>query len=131
MRARILTAPFLETSLDGATGVIMNITAASNMMTLSDVIEAGDMLGEVASPEANVIFGAITDDSLGESVKITIIVTGFSDERKPEVIEKIVNEKVNPKVIENETKDLGETFVKPKIIDSDIPTIPEWLRRDL
>ena len=79
----------------------------------------------------NVIFGAITDDSLGESVKITIIVTGFSDERKPEVIEKIVNDKVNPKVIENETKDLGETFVKPKIIDSDIPTIPEWLRRDL
>ena len=91
-----INSPFLETSLDGATGVIMNITAASNMMTLSDVIEAGDMLGEVASPEANVIFGAITDDSLGESVKITIIVTGFCDERKPEVIEKIVNDKVNP-----------------------------------
>ena len=129
-----INSPFLETSLDGATGVIMNITAASNMMTLSDVIEAGDMLGEVASPEANVIFGAITDDSLGESVKITIIVTGFSDIGKIEVPKEkvVVQEKTSVKHSETvETKDLGETFIKPKILDSDIPTIPEWLRRDL
>ena len=126
-----INSPFLETSLDGATGVIMNISAATDRMILSDLVEAGDMLVGVSAPEANVIFGAMIDETLGENVKITIIVTGFSDEVKLKTeINKPVA-KVETTCADAEAKDLGEIFVKPKIIDSDIPTIPEWLRRDL
>ncbi|MBQ9989100.1 MAG: cell division protein FtsZ [Clostridia bacterium] len=69
-------SPMLETSIDGATGVLLNITGGPNMGLL-EVTEAAEMVQQAADPEANIIFGAGIDESLGDSMRITVIATGF------------------------------------------------------
>ncbi len=66
----------LETSINGARGVIINITGGPNM-GLMEVNEAAEFIRNFADPGANIIFGAGTDDELGDSIRITVIATGF------------------------------------------------------
>ena len=75
--ARSATAsPLLEASINGAKGVLMNITGSSNM-GLFEVNEAAEIVSEAADPDALVIFGAVIDDSMGDELKVTVIATGF------------------------------------------------------
>ena len=71
-----VSSPLLETTLDGATGVLLNITGGSGL-GLFEVNEAAEVVTGHADPNANVIFGAVIDDSLGEAVRVTVIATGF------------------------------------------------------
>jgi len=71
-----VSSPLLETTLDGATGVLLNITGPSDL-GLFEVNEAAGVVTDHADPNANVIFGAVVDDSLGEEVRVTVIATGF------------------------------------------------------
>ena len=71
-----VSSPLLETTLDGATGVLLNITGPADI-GLFEVNEAAEVVTGHADPNANVIFGAVIDESLGDEVRVTVIATGF------------------------------------------------------
>jgi len=84
-----VSSPLLETTLDGATGVLLNITGPGDV-GLFEVNEAAEVVTSHADPNANVIFGAVIDESLGEDVRVTVIATGFGGgrprRRRPEAV---------------------------------------------
>lgn len=80
---KAIMSPLLETSIEGARGVIMNITGGSNL-SLYEVNEAAEIVISASDPEVNMIFGAIIDDSLKEEIKVTVIATGF-EQKSPSV----------------------------------------------
>ncbi|MBS4023681.1 MAG: cell division protein FtsZ [Dethiobacter sp.] len=71
-----ISSPLLETSIEGARGVLLNITGGANL-GLFEVNEAADIVAAAADPDANIIFGAVIDDTLQDEVRITVIATGF------------------------------------------------------
>ena len=71
-----VSSPLLETTLDGATGVLLNITGPADI-GLFEVNEAAEVVTGHADPNANVIFGAVIDESLTDEVRVTVIATGF------------------------------------------------------
>jgi len=74
---RAISNPLLEdSSIEGARGIIVNITGGADL-SLSEAAEATALITKVADPEANVIYGIVTDDSMGQAVKVTVIATGF------------------------------------------------------
>lgn len=73
---KAISSPLLETSIEGAKGVLLNITGGSNL-TLFEVNEAAGIIAEAADPEANIIFGAVIDENLKEEIRVTVIATGF------------------------------------------------------
>ena len=74
-----IASPLLETSINGATGVILNFTGGTDLGAL-EVYEAADVVRESADPDANIIFGAVIDESLNDEIRITVIATGFEAE---------------------------------------------------
>jgi len=74
-----IDSPLLELSIDGAMGILYNITGGPDM-TMYEVEEASKAITEAAHPEANIIFGAIVDDAMSGEIKITVIATGFETE---------------------------------------------------
>ena len=73
-----VASPLMETSINGAHGVLINITGSENM-GLEDVEAAANLVQEAAHPDANIIFGATFDDSLQDEIRVTVIATGFED----------------------------------------------------
>src|SRR5436190_3855233 len=71
-----MASPLLDLSMQGARGVLFNVTGAGDL-TLNEINRAADIVREAADPDANIIFGAVIDDSLGNEVRITVIATGF------------------------------------------------------
>ncbi|MFC0580836.1 cell division protein FtsZ [Micrococcoides hystricis] len=71
-----IASPLLEASIDGAHGVLLSIQGGSDL-GLFEINEAARMVQEVAHPEANIIFGAVIDDALGDEVRVTVIAAGF------------------------------------------------------
>ncbi len=72
-------SPLLESSIEGARGVVLNITGGSDM-TLNEVNTAAETIYEVVDPNANIIFGAVIDDKMQGEMRITVIATGFTGE---------------------------------------------------
>ena len=78
-----ISSPLLEaSSIEGARGVVFNITGGTDM-TLHEVNAAAETIYEVVDPNANIIFGAVIDERLQGEIKITVIATGFSGEVPP------------------------------------------------
>ncbi len=75
-----VSSPLLEAAIDGATGILLNITAGSDI-GLFEVNEAAEVVTSAADQNANVIFGAVIDDSLGDQVRVTVIATGFGPKK--------------------------------------------------
>ncbi len=73
-----ISSPLLETSIDGATRVLLSI-AGSKDLGIQEISDAADVVANAVDPEANIIFGTVVDESLGDQVRITVIATGFSD----------------------------------------------------
>jgi cell division protein FtsZ len=71
-----ITSPLLEASIEGARGILMNIVGGPGV-TLSEVTDAASIIHEVAHPDANIIFGSVIDESVGEAVRVTVIAAGF------------------------------------------------------
>ena len=71
-----VSSPLLETSINGATGVLVNVTGSSEM-TLDDVETAAGIVQEAANPDANIIFGATIDETFQDEMRVTVIATGF------------------------------------------------------
>jgi cell division protein FtsZ len=88
-----IASPLLEASMDGARGVLLSIYGGSDL-GLFEINEAATLVSDAAHPDANIIFGAVIDDTLGDEVKVTVIAAGFDsgqlpykkvEVRKPEV----------------------------------------------
>lgn len=89
-----VSSPLLETTIEGATGIILNIKGSTNL-TLDEVYESADLVKEVVDPSCNIIFGSGIDPKMEDEVEITVIATGFSgatvaEDMKQEVKRNIV-----------------------------------------
>ena len=73
-----VASPLMETSINGAHGVLINITGSEDM-DLEDVETAANLVQEAAHPDANIIFGATFDESMDDEIRVTVIATGFDD----------------------------------------------------
>ena len=71
-----ISSPLLESSIDGAKGVLLSIAGPTDL-SLHEVNAAADAITRVAHPDANIIFGAVVDDMLGEEVRVTVVAAGF------------------------------------------------------
>jgi cell division protein FtsZ len=78
-----IASPLLEVNIAGAQGVLFNITGGSSL-SLFEVDEAAEIIKETADPEANIIFGTVIDERMGDEISITVIATGFDSTRKRE-----------------------------------------------
>lgn len=139
---KAIESQLLETTINGASGIIFNVTGGADL-TLHEVHEAAGLIYELAQDDANIIIGAVIDPNFGSEVQITTIATGFvvqaqsSDKQKSQTKEftKEFFGSVTPQAEKKEEK-LVEAVSKPKtIVDdkvkrmaSDILDIPEFLR---
>ncbi|WP_378951993.1 cell division protein FtsZ [Pelosinus sp. sgz500959] len=105
-----IKSPLLETSIEGARGVLLNITGGSSLGLL-EVNEAAAIISDAVDPQANIIFGAVIDETFQDEVRVTVIATGFDG--KPMQIN----------TGKNESTPVIEPF---KVRDLDIPA---WMRR--
>lgn len=127
-----IESPLLETSIDEATGVIFNISGG-RALSLTDVNRASDFIYGIVNSDANVIFGALIDESMGDDISLTVLATGF-----PETGD-VVNYKgdLNDVISAGRTKDKDETFVSPPDAimketegkEKSRPEIPDFLKR--
>jgi cell division protein FtsZ len=135
---KAISSPLLEDiSIHGARGVLINVTGSSNM-TLHEVNEASTLIQEQAHEEAHVIWGLVFDESMDESVRITVIATGFEEraaipEEKPERrTEKLFDDKGMPTYMKRnvkvETRDVRSRPVSLDL-DDDRYDIPTFLRK--
>ena len=76
---KAIQSPLLETTIDGAKGVLLNVTGGLDL-GIFEINSAAQLVQEAADPEANIIFGAVIDESLGDEVHITVIATGFEED---------------------------------------------------
>ena len=124
-----IQSPLLETSIEGARGVIINITGGSDI-GLHEANTAAELVQRSADPEANIIFGTVTDDSMGDEIQITVIATGFEkeDEKRPGLsgYENIVADTWRKRNAVNTTSSTSQsTESNPNDLD-----IPAFLRKN-
>lgn len=81
-----ISSPLLENiAIDGATGIIINVTGGSNL-TLWEVNEASTLITEAAHEDAEIIFGAVIDEEMGDEVRVTVIATGFGEDNQTTIV---------------------------------------------
>ena len=87
-----IESPLLETTIEGATAVLINITGNADTLTLMEVNDAASLITSAVHPEANIIFGAGFDDTLGDEIRITVIATGYADAKQDRAAEPIFSQ---------------------------------------
>ena len=94
-----ISSPLLEASIDGARGVLLSVSGGSDL-GLFEINEAARMVAESAHPEANIIFGAVIDDALGDEVRVTVIAAGFDGGQpgKPKVAARKTDDVIVPEL---------------------------------
>lgn len=115
-----IQSPLLETSIEGARGVIINITGSSNI-GLQEINTAAELVQRSVDPEANIIFGTAIDESLEDEIVITVIATGFDKDRPTSNmgVEQIVSKAWDKKI--TSVPPSGES-INPNSPDLDIPS---------
>ena len=111
-----ISSPLLETTLDGATGILLSITGGPDL-GLAEVDEAAQVVTSAADANANVIFGAVIDEAMGEDVRVIAIATGFGGRPRRRRAEAAVGAPARP------------AFQAPSVTDVDID-IPSFLKED-
>jgi cell division protein FtsZ len=100
---RAIASPLLDVTIDGATGVLFNVTGGHDM-TLQEIHEAADVVRQTVDPDANIIFGAVVDPTMEDDLRITVIATGFRARRRqqtfPSVVDNIVDIRSWPERVE-------------------------------
>jgi cell division protein FtsZ len=118
-----ISSPLLESSIEGATGILLNISGGPDM-GLFEVNEAAEIISNAADAEANVIFGAVIDESLGDQMRVTVIATGFDRQRQTQIYgERPVSQQTSAQ--------LGEIIPRQTQkfeMDEDVLDIPRFLR---
>jgi cell division protein FtsZ len=122
-----ISSPLLESSIDGAKGVVFNITGGEDL-TLHEVNAAAEIIYEAVDPNANIIFGAVLDQRLQGEVRITVIATGFSPDEVPvkpaQTASRVSSLKRSPSTPASAPQSQPEQRSKPGGLD-----IPEFLQR--
>jgi len=120
-----ITSPLLETTIEGARGILINITGPTDLK-LSEVKAAADEVYNVSDREANIIFGAVIDDRMKDAVRVTVLATGFDEKHEgPDLPIRDARGFV-PKTGEiRESKERATPFLNEDELD-----IPAFLRRD-
>jgi cell division protein FtsZ len=133
-----ISSPLLEASIEGARGVLLNISGGSDL-GLFEVHEAADIISKAAHPDANIIFGAVVDDQLGDEVRVTVVASGFDRWQpaeepvaQPQHYDIEDDEFESPAIEEDEEEE--EWAAEPRyVFDSDTEEedldIPSFLRR--
>ena len=138
-----VNSPLLEISIDGARGILFNITGGPDM-TMTEVNDAANIITQAADTDANIIFGATIKEDMGNQIKISVIATGFDDNRRRlhgytpsftarPTITPDANEEESPQTAEEEKTPTKDTAQKPAIkhdevaIEDDLD-IPAFLR---
>lgn len=118
-----ISSPLLETSIVGATGVLLNVTGGADLGLL-EINEAAEIVQEAADPDANIIFGAVIDETLKDEIRITVIATGFEEE-----IRRIQKQEVKEEVAATTTTTREkEEVVESQPFDPEEINIPTFLR---
>lgn len=124
---KAICSPLLETSIDGAKGVLMNITGGANL-SLFEVNEAADIVASASDEEVNMIFGAVINEELSEEIIVTVIATGFDEQSQSQVVTRQVsgqarsvfkNNSLENIEVNDNLKPIQQTFNEH---DLDIPT---------
>ena len=117
-----VSSPLLETTIGGATGILINITGGEDL-TILEVNQAAEIIAEAADPDAEIIFGTAVNPDLKEQILITVIATGFNREREQERVsirrQGVVQQAQQPPRQES-LKMVGMT--QPQEEDLDIPS---------
>jgi cell division protein FtsZ len=114
-----ISSPLLEASVEGAMGILLNITGGSDL-GLFEVNEAAEIISSAADADCNIIFGAVVDGSLGDEVRVTVIATGFDGPRSAEG---------RPPERAAATPDLFGAEPKPSFeVSDDVLDIPSFLK---
>lgn len=120
-----ISSPLLEISIDGAKGVLFNITGGSDL-TMSEVDEAAKLIAASVDPDANIIFGATIDEQMVDQVKITVIATGFDEAKKR--LKELSAKMETPQVVE-ETMTAAMQTQSERAEEEDEWDIPAFLRQ--
>ncbi|MDZ4227714.1 MAG: cell division protein FtsZ [Candidatus Levybacteria bacterium] len=126
-----VASPLLEISMDGARGVLFNITGGSDL-TMTEVDEAAKIISSAADPDANIIFGATIDESMRDQLKIAVIATGFDHTRQTlkEFVRPIINNVQRKEEVAKETPQVPGPQEIPQDDNSDDAwDIPAFLRQ--
>ncbi|MBD2342995.1 cell division protein FtsZ [Anabaena subtropica] len=126
-----ISSPLLECSIEGARGVVFNITGGSDL-TLHEVNAAAETIYEVVDPNANIIFGAVIDDRLQGEVRITVIATGFTGEIQAAPQQNAANARVvstAPKRPAPQTPPVNSPAPIPEFKEKSGLDIPDFLQR--
>jgi len=125
---KAIQSPLLETSIDGARGIIMNITGGSNL-SLYEVNEAAEIVISASDPEVNMIFGASIDENLKEEIKVTVIATGFEHRSNP-AFRRVPGQQAGEQPAAENRQPAASTGPKPfgSSMSSDQLDIPAFLR---
>jgi|SRR3989344_3664036 len=126
-----IASPLLEISMDGARGVLFNITGGPDL-TMTEVDEAAKIISAAADPDANIIFGATIDESMHDQIKISVIATGFDHTRQTlkEFVRPIINNAAPKPELAKDDKPAPSPQETPQDDDSDDAwDIPAFLRQ--
>lgn len=145
-----ISSPLLEASIEGAHGVLLSIAGGSNL-GIKEVEVAARLVREAAHPEANIIFGTVIDDALGDELRITVIAAGFDGGAPPirrhlgalgtvpaavptpstavlEPIDAPVEDDVAPVQVREPEAHTAAIDVRPRWVDEDALDVPEFLK---
>ncbi len=125
-----ISSPLLESSIEGATGVLLNISGPPDM-GLFEVNEAAGVISNAADTDANVIFGAVIDETLNDQIRVTVIATGF-DRARPAVVVDEAAPEYSPESTDTRPAPDVSDIIPQKTnsfeMDEDILDIPKFLR---
>jgi cell division protein FtsZ len=133
-----IKSPLLEASIEGARGVLFNITGGKDL-SLFDVTEASNIITEAVDPDANIIFGAVIDEKLDDEIRVTVIATGFNG-KNPVLTgqapikmpgSKVAPRPAAPKPAPKPVQPVPAPGPKPIINPNPFPSTPEvppWIR---
>ena len=136
-----ISSPLLESSIDGAKGVLLSIAGPTDL-TLHEVNKAADAITRMAHPDANIIFGAVVDDALGEEVRVTVVAAGFDKVMTPQQshfesrLSRLLEEPVRiessdpgPTILEDDDADVFSPAPEPVSFDAEEDLdIPDFLK---
>ena len=122
-----ISSPLLEAAIDGARGILLNITGPSSM-GLFEMNAAAEIIHAVAHQDANIIFGTVIDDEMGDEIKVTVIAAGFDRWDTPGISSRPAVKPVESGKSPSTIKDLFATDAPDPLDDDDDFDVPSFLK---
>lgn len=125
-----IASPLLETSIEGAKGMLFNIIGGADL-TMNEVNQAAEIISKAADADAEIIFGAVIDETLVDQIKITVIATGFDETRQRlrDISSRAATKPAAETVVNDQTGDDKKEFTEPQDNSDTELDIPAFLRQ--